>query len=266
MKTDSFDFIEGSIPILISMPHNGLEIPSDIKSDFTPSALNRIDTDWYMDKLYQFAVDKGCFMLSPKYSRYVIDLNRPKDDENLYPGQDTTSLCPTTQFDKSPIYKDNCEPTAQEIENRVSQYWQPYHSRLQETLQAIEANWGIALLFEAHSIKSKVPRFFTGQLPDFNFGDYNHQSCSKELSQMVDNWNPSDYSKVFNGRFKGGYITRAYGQPKNNIHSIQLELSQATYLNEESLDYDLQKVDKVKPILEQMFEVFYSFVNKNTNR
>lgn len=265
MSDEVFEFVEGTRPILISMPHNGIQIPQEQLALMTKSAKAMVDTDWYLDQLYQFAVDNGCYLINPKYSRYVIDLNRPQDDQNLYPGQDTTELCPTTQFNKQPIYQLGKEPTAHDIGERVEKYWQPYHAKLQTTLAYLKKNFGTALLFEAHSIKSEVPRFFDGKLPDFNFGDYNHNSCSNKLIDQITNWCPQGFSKVVNGRFKGGYITRAYGKPNRNIHAIQLELSQATYMDEDRLVYDAKKAEQVQPRLKQMFEVFYQFSENSQN-
>ncbi len=261
MPDEIFEFVKGHRPILISMPHNGIQIPRQLLSSMTESAKEMVDTDWFLDRLYQFAVDNGCYLINPKFSRYVIDLNRPQDDQNLYPGQDTTELCPTTQFDRQPIYLPNRKPTEDAISDRIEKYWKPYHDKLQASLIEIKAKFGAALLFEAHSIKSKVPRFFEGKLPDFNFGDYNHHSCSIELIQKIDEWEPHDYTKVVNGRFKGGYITRAYGEPENNIHALQLELSQATYMTEINLDYNENKANQVQKELVEMFEIFYSFMN-----
>jgi len=263
MAEKPFDFIQGRCPILISMPHNGVKVPVEILSKMTDSAKQLIDTDWYLDKLYQFAVERGCYLISPKYSRYVIDLNRPEDDQNLYPGQDTTELCPTTQFDKQPIYREGCRPKKEEIDDRIAKYWKPYHQKLVTTISKIKNKFGVVLLFEAHSIKSKVPRFFDGQLPDFNFGDFNHKSCAKKLINVIEKWSLNNYSKVVNGRFKGGYITRAYGDPDNNVHAIQLELSQATYMNENTLQYDPIKAHEVGEPLNKLFDIFYDFIDSH---
>jgi len=256
-----FDIISGTKPIFISMPHNGVLVPDDILLKMTESAKRIVDTDWYLDRLYQFAINQGCYLIKPKYNRYVIDLNRSKKDENLYPGQDTTELCPTSQFSKRKIYRDGHEPDQKEIERRIEKYWQPYHAQVASILEQIKDKFGIALLFEAHSIKSEVPRFFEGQLPDFNFGTYNGKSCSELLEQSLSGWQPKGYSVVTNGRFKGGYITRAYGNPCKNIHSIQLELSQATYMNEDKLKFDQDKANRVTPALQEMFDKFEQFIN-----
>ena len=261
MLNQPYDLLKGQLPILVSMPHNGIEIPESIAKTMTPEALKVVDTDWFLDKLYDFAIDEGAWIIKPRYNRYVIDLNRPKDNLSLYPGQDTTELCPTTTFDKQAIYYHN-NPTETEIQERVDKYWRPYHLAVKGTLEAMKRQSGKALLFEAHSIKSEVPRFFDGKLTDFNFGNYNNKSCSPKLTNLLDNWQPSGYSKVINGRFKGGYLTREYGLPERGIHSIQLELSQATYMDENILKYNETKANSVRKELFSMFKCFRVFIDE----
>jgi N-formylglutamate deformylase len=258
----TFEFYQGSIPILVSMPHNGIQIPNEMAEKMTPSALKIEDTDWYMDKVYAFASEMGCSVINPVYSRYVIDLNRPKNDMSLYPGADVTELCPTTQFNREDVYLQGMQPEQSEIDSRVRKYWQPYHQKLSEALKLMKQQFGYALLFEAHSIKSIVPRFFEGQLPDFNFGNYNLQSSSNELTQVIESWQPNGYSKVVNGRFKGGYITRQYGEPENKIDSLQLELSQATYMNENKLQYNEAKANDVILVIKDLFHELQKYSSK----
>ncbi len=258
----TFEFTQGNMPILVSMPHNGTQIPPEIASKMTSSALKVVDTDWHLDKLYQFAKEQGCYIISPIFNRYVIDLNRSNENVNLYPGQDTTELCPTSQFNKQPIYMDGKKPSQNDINDRVENYWQPYHQQLQTVLMQIKQRFGVAFLFEAHSIKSVVPRFFNGQLADFNFGNNDGKSCSNKFVQELENWNTKNYSKVINGRFKGGFITREYADLNNNIHSLQLELSQATYMNEDTLEYDNDKAEKVQVQLSGLFQLFKEVISK----
>jgi N-formylglutamate deformylase len=255
----SYVLTKGRIPILVSMPHNGIKIPKSISKTMTAEALQLIDTDWFLDKLYDFVVAEGAWVINPKYSRYVIDLNRPKDNLSLYPGQDTTELCPTTTFNKKPIYAKK-NPSDMDIQERVLNYWQPYHSEVENCIKLMLKQHGKALLFEAHSIKSEVPRFFEGKLTDFNFGNYDELSCSNKLTEMLEAWQPKGFSKVINGRFKGGYLTRQYGEPEKGIHSLQLELSQATYMNESDLTYSDSKAEQVKIELISMFDCFKSFI------
>jgi len=242
----SYNLQAGKIGMLISMPHNGQKIPNDIASTMTECASKVPDTDWYMDKLYDFAQDLGIAIIKPTYSRYVIDLNRNIDGVNLYPGANSTELCPTTAFDLTPLYKTGLEPDDAEIQRRIGLYWQPYHQALNDTLTKMKAEFGKVVLLDAHSILSKVPRFFEGQLPDFNFGSANGASCSNELMNQIMQLDLSPYSSVANGRFKGGYITRGFGKPDNNIHAVQLELSQHTYMDEPSDHYNEVKAAQVK--------------------
>lgn len=260
--SSSFHLNQGSVPLLISMPHNGSYIPSDIASTMTNSGHSSRDTDWFKDKLYQFALDRGAYLLKPRCSRYVIDLNRDPKGVNLYPGANSTELCPTTAFDLAPLYLPNNTPNDQEISRRVKHYWQPYHKALEQTLSEMLDVYGVAILLEAHSIKSEVPRFFDGVLPDFNFGTASGASCDPRLLERIEGIDFTPYSQVSNGRFKGGYITRHYGNPEKNIHAVQLELSQRTYMNEANLTYSEERAGQVIPKLKQLVETLLIFAEE----
>jgi N-formylglutamate deformylase len=257
--SDTYTLIKGRIPLLISMPHNGEALPEYIASKMTKQGKNVADTDWHKDKLYAFAKALGAYIIMPKYSRYVIDLNRDPQGVDLYPGANSTELCPTTSFDLAALYLDGQNPDQDEITHRVKTYWQPYHQALKTTLVNIQAEFGKAVLLEAHSILSKVPRFFDGQLPDFNFGTADGASCAAELLTELQKLDYSPYSMITNGRFKGGFITRQYGQPDNNIHAIQLELSQRTYMSEPSHEYNERLAGEVIPKLEQLVQALIKF-------
>ncbi len=255
----TYSLSTGKVGMLISMPHNGQQIPKSIADTMTSCAHKVADTDWYMDKLYDFATEMGIYTLIPKYSRYVIDLNRSPSGEALYAGADNTELCPTTTFNSSSLYIQNQKPTQEEIANRTEQYWQPYHQAIADTLRQLKQQYGKVVLLDAHSILSQVPRFFDGKLPDFNFGTANGASCDELLLENIQKIDLSPYSSVYNGRFKGGYITRAYGDPANNIHAIQLELSQDTYMDEPSSNYNEQKAQQVKVQLKSFVECLVDF-------
>jgi N-formylglutamate deformylase len=198
----------------------------------------------------------GASVISAEYSRYVIDLNRPKEDSNLYPGQDTTGLCPVDTFAKQPLYKEGKVPNADAIASRIERYWQPYHTQIQNELSRIKQEHGIALLWDAHSIASVVPRFFNGKLPDLNFGTADQKSCDIALQETLNevmHQSDSSYIFVFNGRFKGGYITRHYGQPSQQIHAVQLEMAQCVYMNEASpFSYRPDLAINVQPVLTEL--------------
>lgn len=255
----TYSLSPGTIGMLISMPHNGQEIPQNIANNMVPNSLNIADTDWYIDKLYDFAKAMGIYTLTPKHSRYVIDLNRNPSGEVLYKGESNTELCPTTAFDSSPLYLENKTPTTQEVANRIEHYWQPYHCVLKNTLAELKKEHGKVVLLDAHSILSRVPRFFEGKLPDFNFGNAGGLSCDEKLIEDIKSIDFHPYSSVYNGRFKGGYITRTYGDPINNIHAIQLELSQDTYMDETSHSYNEVKAEQVKKYLKAVVECLAHF-------
>lgn len=257
-----FEWIEGRVPLLISMPHNGTCLPVEVASNMSDEAQKVKDTDWYLRVLYNFALENGCYLISPLYSRYLIDLNRPSDGAELYPGANNTELCPTTAFDLQPLYLNGKQPDASEIERRTHQYWEPYHNKLSQTMAAMEQRFGGAVLLEAHSIASRVPRFFEGQLPDFNFGTNLGQSCDSIITERLKTFDTKGYTKVINGRFKGGYITRQYANPAYNRHTVQLELSQATYMDEQTLGYDQTKADQVIPVLQEMVESLINVSNE----
>lgn len=201
----------------------------------TAAAKAVADTDWHLEQLYAFAGELGASILIATHSRYVIDLNRPPDNQNLYPGQDTTGLCPVDTFDKDALYLDPEDlPTSKEIEQRKSTYWQPFHDQLRSELVRLRSHFDRVVLWDAHSIRSIVPRFFEGRLPDLNLGTANGSSCAQVLAtRLLSIGQESGYSTVLNGRFKGGYITRHYGYLDQGVEAIQLEMSQITYMNEE---------------------------------
>ena len=253
LNTPVFSLHQGSLPLLISIPHLGTQIPADIAATMTPVAQRTDDCDWHLDRLYAFARRMGASILTPACARYVIDLNRPPDGANLYPGQDTTGLLPVDTFDKEPLYRDGHLPDEAEVARRRDTYWKPYHEALAGELSALKTKHGNVLLWEAHSIRSHVPRFFEGRLPDFNFGTSNGASAvagvAEELAAMVERH--GGYTAVANGRFKGGYITREYGQPTQGVHAVQLELSQITYMEEQMpYAYDETLAAKIEPLLE----------------
>lgn len=258
-----FEFASGNSPLLISMPHAGTFIPEDIAIRMTDSAKRLPDTDWYVHQLYDFSSELSVSMLKANYSRYVVDLNRSPDGVSLYPGQSVTEVCPTTLFNDEAIYLPSGKPNEDEVSQRIEHYWQPYHDQIRRELQRMREKYGYALLLDAHSIKSHVPRFFEGQLPDFNWGSGNGSSCDASLSQNLLNrtLENSGYTSVLNGRFKGGYITRSNGNPAENIHAIQLELSQATYLHdEETFQIDPVKMaalqNKLKELIDELLHQF----------
>jgi N-formylglutamate deformylase len=249
---DIYDFTPGAGPLLVSMPHCGTHIPPQLAADMTPAALEVPDTDFHMPRLYDFVLELGASVLAATHSRYVIDLNRPPDGTLLYPGASNTELCPTSRFDFAPVYREGRAPDEQAIQARVGEYWQPYHTKLAAELERIRAQHGYALLFDAHSIISVCPRFFEGRLTDINLGTAGGASCDPAIGRAVEEQArrfPA-YTSILNGRFKGGYITRQYGRPDADVHAVQLELSECTYMVEAPpFVYDEALAGGIRPAL-----------------
>ena len=253
---ERFHFIEGTAPLLVSMPHVGTHLPVSIAARLTEAALRLPDTDWHLERLYDFLGELGASILVATHSRYVIDLNRPPDDASLYPGQDTTGLLPIDTGTKAPVYK-NGIPQDAEKAHRLETYWKPYHEKLAVELERIRTLHGYALLWDAHSIASVLPRFFPGRLTDLNLGTADGASCGAQLGEkLLDVAKTAQgYSSVLNGRFKGGYITRRYGEPARNIYAVQLELTEITYMNE-PFPYEFRDdlAGRVRPHLRKLLQ------------
>ena len=242
----------GSAPLLISLPHDGSAIPAALAERMTPEARRAPDTDWHVSRLYAFARELGASILVPEHSRYVIDLNRGEDDTSLYPGQNTTGLVPLVRFNGAPVYLPGQQPDAADVAARIDTYWRPYHAALRDELERIRTQHGRVLLWEGHSIRgSGLPFLFEGRLPDLNLGTANGTSCSPALQARIEAElaAQTDYDWIANGRFKGGHITRHYGDPANGIDAVQLEISQRTYMDEDSFDYDEARAARLQPLL-----------------
>lgn len=263
-----FTFHQGTAPLLVSMPHVGTHVPPSISERFTDEARQVPDTDWHLERLYGFARELGASILVATHSRYVIDLNRPPDGASLYPGQSVTGLCPVDTFDDTPIYARGDVPDAAETAARRDAVWAPYHAQLASALERIRAAHGVAVLWDAHSIRSVLPRFFDGRLPDLNLGTADGASCAPELArQLLAIGEASGFSAVLNGRFKGGHITRQYGRPAENVHAVQLEMTQASYMHEAlPFDYLPEVAARVQPTLRRMLEAALQFAQSNARR
>ena len=258
MTGDTFSLHRGSAPLLVSLPHDGSAIPAALAPRMTPEARRAPDTDWHVSRLYAFARELGASIIVPRQSRYVIDLNRGEDDTSLYPGQNTTGLVPLVRFTGEPVYLPGQEPDAAEVAGRIDIYWRPYHAALREELDRIRALHGRVVLWEGHSIRgSGLPFLFDGRLPDLNLGTANGASCSPSLQARIEQVlsAQADYDWVANGRFKGGHITRHYADPGNGIQAVQLELSQRTYMDEDSFDYDEARAARLQALLRDLLAI-----------
>ena len=251
-----FCVVEGGSPIILAQPHGGTFIPDEISDKLNDTGKALADTDWHINQLYDGLL-ADVTVVQSHIHRYVIDANRDPSDVTLYPGQNTTSLCPLTDFDGLKIYQLGQEPSADEIKHRQLQYHQPYHDALSQQIKRLQQTHKNVILYDCHSIRSKIPFLFKGKLPDFNLGSFNGQSCNQKIENAVKDIcdNADGYSSIVNGRFKGGWTTRYYGRPDQGIHAVQMELAQSTYMQEsEPWDYDSDKANLTRKHLRLILE------------
>ncbi len=265
-----FTLTRGESPLLISLPHTGTHMPADLRGRYTAHALTLEDTDWHLDQLYAFAQARGVGLLVPQVSRYVIDLNRPAtlgaSAVPMYPGSNNTELCPTRSFEGVPIYlhdgTSSNAPDAAEIEQRCATFWQPYHQALAAELARLKAQHGYAILFDGHSIKSHLPWLFEGKLPDLNIGTSSGTSCAPSLREQIAHLCTRHpyLSHALDGRFKGGYITRQYGNPQAAIHAVQLEMCWSSYMVEAPpFALDAARGATLQPFLSDLIDLFLAW-------
>jgi N-formylglutamate deformylase len=222
----------GNAPLLLSMPHSGLELRG-LEPRFVSTWLAARDADWWLGDLYDFAIALDATIVRTAVSRSVIDVNRDPSGRSLYPGRATTELCPTTTFDGEPLYREGSVVSPAEIEERRLKYFEPYHAALNSEIERLSRQHSKIVLYDCHSIRSRIPRLFEGELPQFNIGTNDDQSCDPALSAAVEAaCAQSNFSHVLNGRFKGGYITRHHARPTQGMHAIQMELACRGYIDE----------------------------------
>ena len=252
-----FKIIEPNIPkvpIIISVPHAGTFIPEDIRSKMNPELSDKLDdTDWFIDKLYGFALELGITIITANYSRWVVDLNRNPENQPLYnDGRVITDVVTVTDFNGNQIYQNNYIPDSEEVARRVELFHKPYHEKLDELLQQTKAEFGKVLLFDAHSIRKSVPGIRSEDFPDLILGDNDETSASAELIKAtIDSLQNKGYEFSHNHPFKGGYITRSFGKPEENIHALQLEMCKTNYMNASEMSYDETNAERIQVVLKE---------------
>jgi N-formylglutamate deformylase len=255
-----FEFHQGTAPLLVSMPHAGTQVPLCMRGRLSPACEPLGDTDWHLPRLYDFVLAMGASLLVGRHTRFAVDLNRPPDDTPLY-ATATTGLHPDILFDGTPAFHEGRGLTKEECGAFLEEIWKPYHAKIASELARLKASHGRVVLFDAHSIAGEIPRLFEGSLPDFNIGTADGKSARTDLTRRLEAIaNESGrYRVAVNGRFKGGYITRHYGDPANRIDAVQLELAQRTYMRESPpYDYVPQLADQVRPTLRRFVEELLS--------
>jgi N-formylglutamate deformylase len=261
----AFEFHAGTAPVLLSLPHSGTYLPPAVAAGMTPEARRVSDTDWHLPRLYEFANGLGASVLAATHSRYVIDVNRPADGPDVRHGERVTGVCPMETFDVLPIYLEGQTPCADEIAARLNALWHPYHRQLSEELARIRAEHGVAVLWDAHSLRSHLSHYWDGRLPDLNLGTHKGASCDPALAAAVMHaaQQACGFSSSINGRFTGGHITRHYGRPDSQVHAFQCEIAQCTYMREEPpFDYLPDVARRLQPHLRRMMEAALAYARE----
>lgn len=270
---DWLEIDRGKAALIVTFPHTGTDIPVRIQQRLTSAWVGRKDADWWIHRLYDFARDLGATTLRTTISRTVIDVNRDPSGASLYPGQTTTELCPTTTFDGEALYKPGQEPDAAEIAQRRATFFNPYHEALTSEIARLCDRHGTVVLYDAHSIRSVVPRLFDGALPNFNIGTNGGVTCAPELTEAVEQvCDSTGFSRVTNGRFRGGWTTRRYGRPEDGVHAIQMELACRGYMDEPAKpgpdnwppQYDPDRAASMRAALNQVLTNCATFVTENS--
>jgi len=246
---------QGTSPFILASPHGGTQVEPSIWDRLNDRGKILADTDWHINRLYD-GLGFDVTTVQATFNRYVIDANRDPSGASLYPGQNTTSLIPTTDFNNQPIWREGQEPTQADIEDRLARFHTPYHEALSQEIERIKALHGVVILYDCHSITSPLPFLFEGQLPDFNIGTNDGTSCAPLVEQSLEYIAgiTSDYSYVVNGRFKGGWTTRHYGDPANGVHAVQMELVRENYLETDAppFAYDENKAERLRTHLQKI--------------
>ena len=257
MNDSIYTLQRGSAPLLVSLPHAGTLIPASMLAAMQPRAREVEDTDWFLERLYDFVIPMGASLIVPVHSRYVVDLNRPSDNRPMYAGANNTELCPKRFFSGDALYLEGREPAEAEIAQRVATYWQPYHDALRAELDRLRDQHGHALLWDGHSIQSELPWLFEGTLPDLNLGTASGNSCAPTLRAALAEvlQSQTEFTVAIDGRFKGGHITRHYGRPQQGVHAVQLEKCWSTYMREvPPLAWHAARAEQLQPLLRQMVQ------------
>lgn len=256
------EVIKGTSHIVLAMPHSGTYLPPKIADKLNDKGKELADTDWHLPQLYAGLLPEAT-IVKANFHRYVIDANRSPDDVSLYPNQNTTSLCPLIDFNSQPIWQEGYEPDTAEINQRKASFHTPYHTALQDALETAKNKHGFAILYDCHSIRSQIPFLFDGVLPTLNIGTNSGASCAPEIEYIANNiCSNSNFSNVSNDRFKGGWTTRHYGQPENNIHAIQMEITQSAYMSEQSpWQYLTENANILRKTLKDLLESLERFTN-----
>ena len=243
-----------AVPIVLSVPHAGTAFPPEIKNHYKKRMRKHLDdTDWFVDQLYQFAPSLGITIIKANLSRWVIDLNRDPESTPLYnDNRLITSNTPTTDFFGNPIYKSSdLEPNEIEKDRRLKEYYWPYYRKVNSLLTERKEQFGQVLLWDAHSIRHKVSTIQSDPFPDMILGNNDAQTAHPKLIETaLTKLRSTEFNISHNTPFKGGHITRYFGQPNHHVHALQLEMNKILYMDDNEITYNVKRAEKVQKVLQ----------------
>jgi N-formylglutamate deformylase len=262
MINDVLTLTRGSSPLVLSIPHPGTEVPDEVAATLNERGRLVPDTDWHMGRLFTFIERFQPSIVEARLSRYVVDLNR--DPSNLSSLPDGTSgLVPMTAFTGEPIWTDL--PEEAEIVRRRERYFRPFHEVLTAEISRAREEHGFCLLLDCHSSPSVLPEVFEGMLPALSLGTVHGASCARAIEEAAaEAMDGTGFTWERNGRYAGGWITRHYGRPAENIHAIQIEVAFSAYLKTEAppWHFDAAKAAALEPALAIIIEAMLHAATK----
>ncbi len=246
------------VPIVISVPHAGTQFPEELAGLYKKRMRKILDdTDWFVHRLYEFAPAMGITLVKANLSRWVIDLNRDPESAPLYDdGRLITSVTPHTDFFGNNIYKSKKhEPGKKEVAKRLKKYYWPYYERLSVLLEERKKEFGKVLLWDAHSIRHRVSTIQNDPFPDMILGNNDEKTAQPQLIKIaLESLRSGDYEVAHNHPFKGGHITRYFGDPENQIHTLQLEMNKILYMDDNEITYNKARAARVQGLLKSCME------------
>jgi N-formylglutamate deformylase len=223
--------MQESYPLLISVPHGGDKIPSEVEGKLRLDINDLIeDSDAFTKTIYDIG-NRARSVICADILRAVVDPNRAPDD--LPPANPDGVVKSHTCYNKK-IYKDEFHKDAQLIDTLLTRYYSEYHNRIKKEVLRDD----IDIAFDCHSMASKAPEIAPDRgmdRPVINLGNNYGKSCDYATTEKLAGafrhiFKLENYHVTINEPFAGGFITRIYG--KRPVPWIQIEMNRCLYLDD----------------------------------
>jgi N-formylglutamate deformylase len=239
------------LPLVCDSPHSGVTYPADFGYAVDPQILRRGE-DTHVDELWRGIPDVGGTLILAQFPRTYIDPNREPDDIDPHLLADAwpDAINPSeksrighgliwSKVADRPIY-DRKLP-AREVRHRIESYHRPYHTALNQDIEAAYKQFGAVWHLNLHSMPSdsyKVLQIKSDrELADFVLGDRDGTTCDPEFVDVVEkSLRASGYTVARNDPFKGVALISRLGKPAQRRHSLQIEIHRGQYMNERTFE------------------------------